>query len=468
MAPQVYPGIQRSRLRELNGRAEAAGRFVLYWMQQSQRAEVNHALEYAVREANRLGQGVLVAFGLTDGYPEANLRHYAFMLSGLRETAQALRRRGIAMVARVGSPPRVAIELGREASLIVCDRGYLRHQRAWRAEVAGKARCRVVEVESDAVVPVEAASGKAEIGARTLRPKLRRLLPDYLVPLPETRVRRPSTGLPVDGLDLGTPDDVLARLKIDRSVAPVDRVFRPGTAAAKARLRAFLAGGLARYAENHNQPQTDDTSRLSPYLHFGQIAPLFVALEARRAEASGPARESFLEELIVRRELACNFVWFTPDYDRPSGLPAWARKTLAEHAADPRPGSYAAERIEAADTGDPYWNAAMAEMRCTGFMHSHMRMYWGKKVLEWSPTPEEGFALALRLNNRYFLDGRDPNSYAGVGWVYGAHDRPWPERPVFGKVRSMTAGGLERKCDIEAYVDKVRRRCTPAAKAKTG
>jgi deoxyribodipyrimidine photo-lyase len=329
--------------------------------------------------------------------------------------------------------------------------------------VAAQAGCRAVEVESDAVVPVEAASGKAEIGARTLRPKLSRLLPDYLVPLPEARVRRPSTGLPVDGLDLGTPDDVLARLKIDRSVAPVDRSFRPGTAAAKARLRAFLAGGLARYAENHNQPQTDDTSRLSPYLHFGQIAPLVVALEARRAEAPDPAREAFLEELIVRRELACNFVWFTPDYDRPSGLPAWARKTLAEHAADPRPGSYAAERIESADTGDPYWNAAMAEMRCTGFMHSHMRMYWGKKILEWSPTPEEGFALTLRLNNRYFLDGRDPNSYAGVGWVYGAHDRPWPERPVFGKVRSMTAGGLERKCDINAYVDKVRRRCTPAA-----
>ena len=161
----------------------------------------------------------------------------------------------------------------------------------------------------------------------------------------------------------------------------------------------------------------------------------------------------------MRRELACNFVHFTPGYDAYACIPAWAQKTLAEHTRDPRPGAYTAERIENAETGDPYWNAAMAEMRCTGFMHSHMRMYWGKKILEWSRSPAEGFALTLRLNNRYFLDGRDPNSYAGVGWVYGVHDRPWPERPVYGKVRSMTAGGLERKCDIRAYVETIRRVC---------
>jgi deoxyribodipyrimidine photo-lyase len=464
MDPLVYPGIHRSRVHALNDRVDAPGRFVLYWMQQSQRAEVNHALEYALREANRLGQGVLVAFGLADDYPEANLRHYAFMLAGLKETAQALRRRGIALVARIGSPPRVALELGRDAALIVCDRGYLRHQRAWRAEVAAQAACRVVEVESDAVVPIEAVSAKAEVGARTLRPKLQRRLPDYLVALPLTPVRTPSAGMAVAGLDLDEPEAVLKRLKIDRSVAAVPAVFKGGTGAAKTRLQRFLADGLARYDRNHNQPQTDDVSRLSPYLHFGQIAPLFVALEARGADAPAAARDAFLEQVVVRRELACNFVHFTPGYDSYACIPAWAQKSLAEHARDRRPGAYTAQRIENAETGDPYWNAAMAEMRCTGFMHSHMRMYWGKKILEWSRTPAEGFALTLRLNNRYFLDGRDPNSYSGVGWLYGVHDRPWPERPVYGKVRSMTAGGLERKCDIRAYAENVRRVCGQPAR----
>jgi deoxyribodipyrimidine photo-lyase len=459
MDPLVYPGIHRSRVRDLNGRAAVSGRFVLYWMQQSQRAEVNHALEYAVREANRLGQGVVVAFGLSGDYPEANLRHYAFMLAGLRETAQALRRRGIALVVRIGSPPRVALDVGRGASLIVCDRGYLRHQRAWRAEVAGKARCRVVEVESDVVVPIEEVSTRAEAGARTLRPKLHRRLPGYLVALPAAPVRTPSTGLVFAGLSLDDPKALLGNLKIDRGVEAVPAFFEAGTGAAKERLKRFLADGLARYARNHNQPQAGDVSRLSPYLHFGQIAPLFVALEARQANAPAAARDAFLEEVIVRRELACNFVHFTPAYDACACMPAWARKTLAKHGRDPRPQGYDAERIENGETADPYWNAAMAEMRCTGFLHNHMRMYWGKKILEWSSTPEEGFELTLRLNNRYFLDGRDPNSYAGVGWVYGVHDRPWPERPVFGKVRSMTAGGLERKCDIRGYVENVQRLC---------
>ena len=255
MDPLVYPGIHRSRVRALNARGDAPGRFVLYWMQQSQRAEVNHALEYALREANRLGQGVLVAFGLADDYPEANLRHYAFMLAGLKETAQALRRRGIALVARIGSPPRVALEIGRDASLIVCDRGYLRHQRAWRAAVAAQAACRVVEVESDAVVPIEEVSTKAEVGARTLRPKLHRRLPDYLVALPKTPVRTPSAGMAVAGLDLDAPAAVLKRLKIDRNVAAVPAVFEGGTGAAKARLRRFLADGLARYDATTTSPR---------------------------------------------------------------------------------------------------------------------------------------------------------------------------------------------------------------------
>jgi deoxyribodipyrimidine photo-lyase len=221
-------GIQGTRIQNLNDREIVQGRYVLYWMQQSQRAEFNHALEYAVWEAGRMGQGVVVAFGLTDDYPEANLRHYTFMLQGLRETAQALARRGIQMVLRHGSPPDVALQLGQAASLIVCDRGYLKHQRAWRNQAAGRAGCRVVQVEGDVVVPVEAASGKAEIGARTLRPKIHRQLPGYLVNLPKAPVRAITLDIDLRGLDLNDTHQILKRLKIDRRVGPVPSFFTGG------------------------------------------------------------------------------------------------------------------------------------------------------------------------------------------------------------------------------------------------
>jgi deoxyribodipyrimidine photo-lyase len=452
-------GIQDTRIQPLNDRPVVQGRYVLYWMQQSQRAEMNHALEYAVQEANRREQGVVAAFGFTADYPEANLRHYAFMLEGLRETAHALAQRGIRMVLRRGSPPEVALQLGCEASLIVCDRGYLRHQRAWRDQVARRAGCRVVQVESDAVVPVEAASDKAEIGARTLRPRINRQLAAYLVDLPALPVRRPIIGADLRGLDLDDPGALLKKLNIDRRVGPVPRFFRAGTAEAKRRFGDFVQDRLARYDQNHNQPQTDDISHMSPYLHFGQIAPLYLAMEVTKAAAPPAAKDALLEELIVRRELACNFTHFTPNYDSYDCLPNWARQSLAEHRRDRRGYVYTAAQLENAATHDPYWNAAMREMVCTGFMHNYMRMYWGKKILEWSRTPEEGFATTLALNNKYFLDGRDPNSYAGVAWVYGVHDRAWPQRAVYGKVRSMMASGLERKCDIHAYVRKVEALC---------
>jgi deoxyribodipyrimidine photo-lyase len=451
--------IQDTRIQPLNDRPMARGRYVLYWMQQSQRAEFNHALEYAIGEAACLEQGVVVAFGLTDDYPEANLRHYAFMLEGLSETVQTLAQRGIRMVLRRGSPPEVALDFGREASLIVCDRGYLRHQKAWREQVARQAECRAIQVESDVVVPVEAASDKAEIGARTLRPRIRRQLEGYLVNLAAAPVCRQTRTFKLQGLDITNLHQVLKGLKINRSVGPAGSFFKGGAGEARRRFGEFVKQRLARYHQNHNQPQTDDSSGMSPYLHFGQISPLYMAMEVSKASAPREAKEAFLEEMIVRRELACNFTHFNPNYDSYACLPNWARQSLAEHRRDRREHVYSDTELENAATHDPYWNAAMREMACTGFMHNYMRMYWGKKILEWSRTPEEGFATTLKLNNKYFLDGRDPNSYAGVAWVYGVHDRAWPQRAIFGKVRSMMASGLERKCDIGAYVRKVEARC---------
>jgi deoxyribodipyrimidine photo-lyase len=448
--------IQATRIRTLNKLDLCKGAYVLYWMQQSQRAEYNHALEYAIRQANQLNRPLLVVFGLTENYPEANLRHYAFMLQGLQETQTALAARGIKMVLRHAHPPDAALELGRKASLIVCDQGYLRHQRAWRRQVARNAGCRVVRVESDVVVPVAVASAKAEYAARTLRPKIQRHLQDYLVKLKAVRIDHSSLDLKVRGMDLDRIEALLQRLNLDGSAAPVSRFFRGGTTQAKHRFDDFLQHGLKNYPGNHNQPQTDDVSHMSPYLHFGQVSPLYLALEVDRvSDADRSAKEAFLEELIVRRELAANFTHYTRDYDAYTCIPGWAQETLAAHKGDQRVHRYPQRRLEAADTHDSYWNACMLEMKHTGFMHNHMRMYWGKKILAWSPTPRQAFRTTLAINNKYFLDGRDPNSYAGVAWIYGVHDRAWMERPIFGKVRTMTAAGLERKCDTAAYLKKV-------------
>jgi deoxyribodipyrimidine photo-lyase len=237
----------------------------------------------------------------------------------------------------------------------------------------------------------------------------------------------------------------------------MSHLYRGGAKAAKEILEDFIRDRLDTYVGHRNQPQTDDVSHMSKYLHYGHISPVYVALKIQDADPPQKDLDSYLEELIIRRELSMNFCHYTPDYDEFSNLPDWAKETLKEHASDAREYLYTREQFENAETHDEYWNAAMNEMRYTGYMHNHMRMYWGKKILEWSEAPEGAYGTALYLNNKYFVDGRDPNSYANVAWVFGQHDRGWQERAVFGKVRYMSAGGLERKAKPEEYVEKVKR-----------
>jgi deoxyribodipyrimidine photo-lyase len=430
----------------------SGGRFVLYWMQQSQRASQNPALELAVAEANARELPVVVVFALIADYPEANARHFAFMLQGLAEVGGALAERGIPFVVRTGEPTDVVAEVAGEAALVVCDRGYLRHQKRWRRELARSVRCPLVQVEGDVVVPVDEASDKLEYAARTLRPKLRKLIDRYLVNRTERTADNANLCRDIaSDVDLDAVETTLRRLGVDDSVAPVRR-FQGGTTEARRRLTSFLRYGLPDYDAQSRDPAENVVSTLSPYLHFGQIAPVEIALKVGRATGgSAEDREAFLEELIVRRELAINFVHRCADYDSFRSLPEWARATLAEHADDEREVVYTRRQLEAAETHDPYWNAAMTEMVATGYMHNHMRMYWAKKILEWTNTPEYGFRTTLGLNNRYFLDGRDPSSFANVAWCYGLHDRPWSERKIFGKVRYMNARGLERKFDMDRY-----------------
>jgi deoxyribodipyrimidine photo-lyase len=446
----------------LNREPVRKGRYVLYWMQASQRAAENPALDAAIARANSLGLPVLCIFGLTASYPEANLRHYAFMIEGLAETRASLARMGITLAVLRAEPDEAALSVADQAAMIVCDCGYLRHQRRWRARVAKESPCAVVQVESDVVVPVAAASTKAEWSAATLRPKILALRDENLAPAPAraapTRAMRPkrdSLGISVPGALGGLDAELLESLPLDRSVTPAQGA-KGGTTHALSLMHSFLEEKLPFYADERNDPGLETQSGLSPYLHFGQVSPVTIGRAVQEASAvSEAARAAFLEQLIVRRELSMNFVAHTAAYDSFACIPAWARGTLAAHARDRRPYQYSARQLEQGRTHDPSWNAAMREMRLTGRLHGHMRMYWGKKIIEWSPSPPAAFRTALRLNNRYFLDGRDPNSYAAVAWCFGLHDRPWQERPVFGMVRFMNESGLRRKFDIEGYVRRI-------------
>ncbi|MCS7241978.1 MAG: deoxyribodipyrimidine photo-lyase [Candidatus Caldatribacterium sp.] len=447
--------IEKERIHVRNDKPVQQGKFVLYWMQAAQRAEWNHALEYALIKANELHKPLLVFFGLTESFPEANLRHFVFMLEGLQETQKKLAQRGIKMVVLHGSPDTGVLHLARDAALVVTDRGYLKVQKQWREKVARELPCLFIEVESDVVVPVEVVSSHEEYSARTIRPKIRRNLNRFLTPLEETPVHFPSVHLPpIPGeLDLSCLNQILSLLQIDTSVPPVS-LLRGGTEEAKGRLATFLQEKLSLYASLRNDPAFDVLSGMSPYLHFGQISPLFIAWKVQKTQAPEVHKEAYLEELIVRRELAINFIHYNPQYDSFQGLPEWARETLKRHAQDPRPYLYPLEVLESATTHDPLWNAAQRELVVRGTIHGYVRMYWGKKILEWTKDPEEAFAIALYLNNKYALDGRDPNSFTGVAWCFGKHDRPFPERPVYGKVRPMTRGAPS-KISQERYVQRI-------------
>jgi len=444
--------IHTERIKVLKEVESAKGEYVLYWMQASQRVEYNHALEYAIQQANSMDKPLLSVFCIVDGFPDANASHYKFMLEGLRDVKTTLEQDGIHFEVLHGQPIQLIPELSEDASLLVIDRDYLRMPRKWRETVVAAVNRSVVQIESNAIVPIEVVSGKEEYSAGTIRPKILRVLNDFMVPPRHRKIKRPCPDFGLLGLDLTNISDAMKVLRIKNSSEQQVK-FKGGTQEAKKELRNFIHTKLDRFGDLRNDPSQDYLSNMSPYLHFGNISPLFIALQI---QATGsPGADAYLEELIVRRELSLNFVYFNENYDNPECLPNWAKETLELHAFDPREYSYSFNELEQANTHDPYWNAAQTEMTRFGKMHGYMRMYWGKKILEWTDSPSVAFETALRLNNMYELDGRDPNAFTGIAWCFGKHDRAWSERPVFGKVRYMNDRGLRRKFNIQSYVDSI-------------
>jgi deoxyribodipyrimidine photo-lyase len=428
-----------------------AGRCVLYWMQRAQRGVDNGALNLAIAVGNAMGLPVLAAFGLAADYPGAQRRHYRFLLDGLVDASHDLERRGVPMVVRLGRPDAIVPGLAEEAgaAMVVGDENPLRVAMQWRERVARELRVPFYLVDADVVVP-SAHFPTEEYAARTIRPKIHRLLDDYLRPITDPAAGVKWEGSPPVGERIDA-DRLLRALKVG-GVAEVPG-YRGGSREAMRRLRHFIRDRLPRYATERNEPTPYCTSELSAHLHFGHVSPITIAVAVSDSDAPRESVAAYLEELIVRRELSVNFVARNPDYDRLDGCPGWALRTLAEHAGDPRPVLYSARQLEDAETHDLLWNAAQDEMVLTGRMHNYLRMYWAKKILEWSPDAETAFGIAVDLNDRYEMDGRDPNGYTGIAWAIGGkHDRPWPQRPIFGTVRFMSYESTRKKFDSAAYI----------------
>ncbi len=432
------------------------GEYILYWAQMNRRVESNHALAFAAELANERGLPVLFYEGLTCSYPYANDRFHTFLLEGVPETARRLAKLGVGYVfylrRRRADPNDVLYRLAADAAAVVTDDFPTFVARQHNASVPAKIQAPYYAVDSSCIVPMVHFS-KQEWAARTIRPKIQKVLEEHLRPVEPIRMKKKWTRkVPGFHTEVENVEKLVASCEIDHSVAPSTE-FRGGRKEAEQRLKKFLETNLRRYARYKNEPSEHATSDLSPYLHFGHISPLEVALAVKRHAAEHKLiAEEFLEELIVRRELAFNFARFSPAPESLDALPDWARSTLKRHDRDKREWVYTRQQFEQAETHDALWNATQREMLKRGKIHGYYRMYWGKKIIEWSKTHGDALATMVYIHDRYALDGRDPNTYANILWCFGLHDRPWFERPIFGTVRYMALSGMQRKTDVEAYI----------------
>jgi len=445
--------INQNRVRVLKTGIEKIGP-VAYWMSRDQRVEDNWALLFAQNQAIQLKVPFYVIFTLAPKFLDATLRQYSFMIDGLKYVETLLKRKSIPFFLLTGNPGNEVMNFISEKNIsrLVTDFSPLKIHREWKNQVLDKIKIPFLEVDAHNIVPCWLTSSKLEYGAYTIRPKIKKLLPDYLDEFPAVKKHPYNQNIDFKNI---VWQDVIKSLKVNNKIKPVEWL-EAGEIAAKKLLDVFLEKKIKKYNDLRNDPNEDAQSNLSPYLHFGQISAQRVALEILRFGRFHKSAETFLEELIIRRELSENYCFYNPHYDSLEGIPNWAKETLNSHRKDKREFIYTSGQFEYAQTHDPLWNAAQREMINKGKMHGYMRMYWAKKILEWSKSPEDAIEIAIYLNDKYELDGRDPNGYAGIAWsIGGVHDRPWFERPIYGKIRSMTFDGCKRKFDVNNYIKKI-------------
>jgi deoxyribodipyrimidine photo-lyase len=452
----VLTQLLHDRVQALNDQPVREGRaFVLLWLHGQRRIANNLAFAHAQRAANELGKPLVVYEGLRRDYPYASARFHQFVLEGVETNARDCDRHGVAYAFFLdgpGAPRGVLHGLAARAALVVLD--WLPHfiHPAQARALAARAPCRVEAVDAAGVAPLRMFP-HAEVGARTLRPKLLRALPDLLQPIPRVPAQTPPPARLDWGFDpfAGTPAEGVAKSGVDLAVGPVEGV-RGGRAAGLRRLRRFVGHELRGYAEGRNDPAAHATSGLSPWLHFGHLGSAEVALAALGSGAPRADVDAFLEELLVRRELAYNFAARTPRHDSLAALPAWAARTLRAHEKDVRPALPSDAELEAARSPDPLWNAMQTQLLREGCIHGWLRMLWGKTLLLWSRTPSDAYRRIAHLNDKYALDGRDAVSATNFLWCFGLHDRPFPEREVFGAIRFMSLISAREKRDLDEYL----------------
>jgi len=443
--------INANRIRLIKKGDEAKGP-VIYWMSRDQRVNDNWALLFTQQLALEKKRSLVVVCSLVPKFLEASFRQYDFMLKGLMEVEQELRKFNIPFFLLTGNPAEEISNfiIEHKASILVSDFDPLKITRKWKNEIAKLIEIQFYEVDAHNIVPCFYASTKQEFGAYTIRHKIHKHLPEFIDEFPKLKRMKNKESISSDIVDWKS---VYNFLNIDDKIKHVDWI-KPGEKAAHNTLKNFIEIKLDKYAETRSDPNANVLSNLSPYLHFGQISAQRIALILSRTGNHSSA-ESFWEELIVRRELSDNFCFYNSNYDSFKGFPDWAQKTLNVHRKDEREFVYSVKEFEGSKTHEDLWNAAQRELVTTGKMHGYMRMYWAKKILEWSKSPEEALKIAIYLNDKYELDGRDPNGYTGCAWAIGGlHDRAWKERPVYGKIRYMNRNGAKSKFDIEKYISK--------------
>jgi deoxyribodipyrimidine photo-lyase len=413
---------------------------VAYWMSRDQRADNNHTILFAQKLAKKSNGDLHVFFHIVDDFLDAGPAEFRFMINGLVEVEERLNEKNIEFHILHGKHDKTIPDFLKDEKIgvLVYDFDPLKEKRKWRESVEKNTILPIFEVDAHNIVPAWIASDKKEFSAYTFRKKMNRLLPKYLTGFGRLTKMREK---PKSKNDL---DEILEKI-----ISKRDLKMNPGRKSGLAKSAYFFREKIRNYGDR-NDPNKSAQSGLSPYLHFGQISAQHIALEALK---KGTISDDFIEELVVRRELADNFCLYEENYDSFEGFHKWAKKTLDEHRKDIREYVYSFREFEKGKTHDDLWNAAQIQMVKTGKMHGYIRMYWAKKILEWTKSPEDAMRIAIRLNNRYELDGRDPNGYAGIAWsIGGIHDRAWAERPIFGKIRYMSFSGCKRKFDVEKYI----------------